>query len=278
MVRDNEMVVAEDVEAMPKKRALEAAQDGSTSFPASSPDADHEVASPQHSYLADESMSSGFISPHLSSASSASGNSWMLNRPPRLSLNLPPSPYSPGSAISLPESSRWQESPPPHAPSSEFPEEILLPEPWQGLSPPHAPSIASIPQSTPSPAWWQEMPPPSPEPTESDFTPGALTPSQHLSSSSLSSDESKSTVYASASDGSLTSHYFSASDASGGLTGSHNSISEGSPFAPPEDAKFFDENMVKKLKIVGILTIVGGIITGGTIAGTRSKHRDYQDS
>jgi hypothetical protein len=111
-----------------------------------------------------------------------------------------------------------------------------------------------------------------------------------------------STPYSSATGGSLSSHYYSASGGSlsshydsalGGSVPSHDliSIPEGlapsltpdgpppSPSSPPPDsARFFNKNMMKKLKIVAGVTIVGGIIAG--IAGSRikHKHRDYQDS
>jgi len=74
---------------MPKKSdELEAASDRPTSPP--SPDA---MASPQHSALSDGSMSSGYLTPH----SSVSGYSWLLDRPPRLSPNLPASLHEPAS-------------------------------------------------------------------------------------------------------------------------------------------------------------------------------------
>ena len=65
-----------------------------------SPDLDA-VASPQRSPSLDGETSSGYPTPHLSSASSASGNSWMLERPPRLSPGRPPSPYATASDGSL---------------------------------------------------------------------------------------------------------------------------------------------------------------------------------
>jgi hypothetical protein len=46
-------------------------------------------ASPQHS--SEGSMDSGYPTPYLSESSSVSGYSWMLQRPPRQDLNLPPS-------------------------------------------------------------------------------------------------------------------------------------------------------------------------------------------
>ncbi|KAI0276233.1 hypothetical protein BGY98DRAFT_715927 [Russula aff. rugulosa BPL654] len=149
--RGDEMVVAEDVPVavMPKKRSkLEEAPEGSTSLPPSSLDA---MASPQHSSLSDGSTSSGYPTPHLSSASSVSGYSWLLDRLPRPSLspNLPASLY---------------ESTFPHSPSSS---EIQLPEGLQELAPemppsPHLPespytSSSSYQASLPS---WQGSPHP----------------------------------------------------------------------------------------------------------------------
>src|ERR1700679_4273707 len=89
--RNDEIVAADDVPAMPEKSdELGAASDRPTS-PAPSPDA---MASPQHSSLSDGSMSSGYPVPHLSSDSSDSGYSWLLDRPPRQSL----SPHPPASS------------------------------------------------------------------------------------------------------------------------------------------------------------------------------------
>jgi hypothetical protein len=89
-----------------------------------------------------------------------------------------------------------------------------------------------------------------------------------------------STPYSSASDGSLSSHYLSASD---GLAPSHNSMSEGSPSSPPpppterplENKKFLNKDMIKKLKIVAGVIIIGGIIA--SIASPHIKHRDCQN-
>jgi hypothetical protein len=60
-----------------------------------------------------------------------------------------------------------------------------------------------------------------------------------------------------------------------GLAPSHNSISD-SEGSSPENAKFFNENMMKKLKISGIVTIFGGL-AAVTIGDTQIKRRDYQD-
>jgi hypothetical protein len=46
-----------------------------------------------------------------------------------------------------------------------------------------------------------------------------------------------------------------------------------------ENAKFFSESMMKKVKIAAGLALIGDIIAGG-IEGSRikHKHRDFQDS
>ncbi|KAF8493260.1 hypothetical protein F5888DRAFT_1725438 [Russula emetica] len=144
--RADEMVVAEDVVAMPKKwRELEAASDRSVS-PRSILDA---IASPQHSSSSDGSTSSGYPAPYLSSDSSVSGYSWLLDRPPRLSPDL---------------SASLHESASPHPSSSGSPE----PPPWwlQRLeSPHHHPSSAGsseIPLLEWLPEFAPEEIPPSP--------------------------------------------------------------------------------------------------------------------
>ena len=67
--------------------------DGSVPPPPLSPNA---MPSPQHSL--DGSATSGYPTPHLSSASSASGYSWMLERLPRLSPTGPVSPHATASS------------------------------------------------------------------------------------------------------------------------------------------------------------------------------------
>ena len=287
--------VAENVAATPtewRNSELDAASDRLTS-PHSSPDA---MASPQHSSSLEGSTSSGYPSPYLSSDLSVSGYSWLLDRPPRLSLNIPPSLLH-GSAS-------------PHRSSSAL-SEIQLPEwvqelAWEmPLSPPHLSgslhgSASPHPSGSGSeislPGWWQDLVqeiPPSPQHTGSDRAttesyspPDGFTPSHHPSSlssaDSLSwySEEPMSTSYSSASDGSLTSHYFSASD---GLAPSHHSMSEESPSPPPppptgrplENTKFLNKNMIKRLKIVAGVIVIGGVIA--SIAGPQIKHRDSKD-
>ena len=67
--------------------------------------------------------------------------------------------------------------------------------------------------------------------------------------------------------------------APGWLTPSQNSISERSPSSPPEKSQceVLQREYDQKLKIAGIVTIIGGSIAK-TIAGTQVKYRDYQDS
>jgi hypothetical protein len=71
---------------VPKAEKPEATGDPS---PSESPDT---MAHPEHEPPLDETLSSGYPTPHLSETSSISGNSWMLNRTPRLSPGRPPSP------------------------------------------------------------------------------------------------------------------------------------------------------------------------------------------
>ena len=59
------------------------------------------VPSPERSPSSDKATSSGYPTPHLSSFSTVSGNSWMLERPPRLSPGRPPTPYASASDKSL---------------------------------------------------------------------------------------------------------------------------------------------------------------------------------
>ncbi|KAN0118938.1 hypothetical protein V8E52_004710 [Russula decolorans] len=130
------------------------------------------MASPQHSSSLDGSTSSGYPSPYLSSDSSVSGYSWLLDRLPRLSPNIPASllhgsasPHPSGSGLSeiqLPEwvqELAWEMPPsPPH-----------LPEAFEPASP-HSSLAGSGPEIS-LPEWWQELVqevPPSPQHTGSD--------------------------------------------------------------------------------------------------------------
>lgn len=247
--RADEVVAAEDVAAMPDERLKEFEAVASTSSP-SKPDA---MASSQYWSFLDGSTSSGHHpTSHLSSAPSVSSSGYLGDISPSASV-------------------RWEESPPPYAPSSDNLAEMSLPEPWQGLPLSPDPIFASTRVSIPSQMWRQDEPPPPlphSELTELDSPPKTFTPSRHPSPSSPEEP-----VYASAADRSLSSHYFSGSD---GLSPSHDSIPEGSLTSPPENAKFLNENMVKKLKIAGVIALISGVIAT-PIAGTQIKHRDHQD-
>jgi len=101
---------------------------------------------------------------------------------------------------------------------------------------------------------------------------------EQVTSPSWSSNPS--TQYTSESGGSLSSHY------SEGLAPA--SVGSMSVLAPESEelaltsdgspSSFLNENMVKKLKIVAGLTVVGSIVA--SIAGLqiKHKHRDYQES
>jgi hypothetical protein len=190
--------------------------------PHSSPDA---MASPQHSSSSDGSTSSGYPSPYLSSVSSVSGYSWLLDRPSRLSPNRPAS-ASP-------------------RPSSSVSSEIALPEWLQGLAPEIPPPLPLLLQGLPSPnpsfSGSSEIPP-SPQLTESDrSTTETYSPSDQFTLSHHPSSEDLS-----ASDGSVPSPSSLPTE------------------TPPDRAEFFinNENMMKKLKIVAGVVIVGGAIAG----------------
>jgi hypothetical protein len=231
--RGDETVVAEDVPALSKKSdELEAASD----TPTSPPPFPGAMASPQHSPLSDGSTSSGYPVPHLSSDSSDSGYSWLLDRPPRLSPNLP---------ASLHESA-------PHASSLGSPE-IPLPALLHGLGTPHPSEIST-------PEWLTELEQmlelqnlPSPQHTGSNWATTETSPhSSSLSSTDWDFHESVPTPHSLASDGLVPS--------------------PPPTEIPPDNAGFFNKNMMKKLKIVAGVVIVGGVIGG--IVGSRTKHRD----
>lgn len=246
------------------------------------------MASPLHSSSSDGSTSSDYLS---------------------LSENLPA--LSPESASPRPSSSS-SGLPPPWPWWLELLEPVMVSPSLHGSASPHPSSSgSSIPLG-------QGLEPPSPLYTGSDqatslsetyssstsetyppstietYSPSTIetysssdkfTPSHRLSSSTDGySGKSESTLYASASGGSLSSHYFSALDGSElvpshhsipeGLAPSHHLTSDGSPpsEAPADDAEFFNENMMKKLKIVAGVVIIGGTIA--SIVGSQIKHRD----
>lgn len=262
------------LDVMPSPQDLSTV-DGSTS-PHSSLD---EIASPQHPSSLDGSTSSGYVTPYLSSDESVSGYSWLADRPPRLSLDRPPSASS-SSALSEMELPEWAQG---------LAWEAHHPQLFPQAPSPH-PSLASSGSEISLPQWWRETvlwTPPDSATAESYSPSDGFTPSRYPSS--ISSTDSlpwhvenlmfEPTPYLSASDGSLSSQYFSASD---GLVPSYNSESEGSPSSPPpptesplEKTKFLSESMIKKLKIVAAVVIVGSAIAG--IVGSQIKHRDCQD-
>ncbi|KAN0113873.1 hypothetical protein V8E52_007345 [Russula decolorans] len=245
--RGDMMVVEEDVAAMPKKwHELEAALDRSPS-PRSPADA---MASPQHSSSSDGSTSPGYPAPYLSSDSSDSGYSWLLDRPPRLSPNPPPSLYESASPhlsssgpSEIPPSPQLTESDRATATTETF-------SPSDRLTPSHHPSSLS----TDSLSWRYRNPWFSDESMSTDSTP-------YLSASGGSGGSPSS--YSSALEGPAPS----LEPISGGPVPSHHSMPEGfapsltsdgsppSPSSPPtetppDNAEFFNKNMMKKIGIV----------------------------
>ena len=155
--RRDEMVVAEDVAAVPKWSRMEAPD------PDLSPDASpHAMASPERASPSEASMSSGYYpSPPLSPGSPDSGSRylWLLDRPQLLGLQPPASLHESASAH----------------PSSLGPPEIPLPE-LQGLA------LEDIPSSPGSPpSRWQGLIDPAPIPH-----PHPPVPVPHTSSSGSS--------------------------------------------------------------------------------------------
>lgn len=146
---------------------------------------------------------------------------------------------------------------------------------------PASPHLSSSGQSEITLPWWLQGSapehPPSPQSTVSSEMP-----------------------YLSASGGSLSSHYFSASDRlpsssssqsipiPEGLAPSYHLASDGSPPLPPspptgalpDSAEFFNKDVVRKLKIVAGMVVVGSVIAGGIarIVSSQIEHRDFQDS
>ncbi|KAI0271057.1 hypothetical protein BGY98DRAFT_217171 [Russula aff. rugulosa BPL654] len=264
------------------------------------------MASPQHSPSSDAgSTSSAYPAPHLSTGSSVSGYSWLLDRLPRLS------PYPPAS---LDDSAS-------HYPSSSWPYEIQVPggsQEYAAEMPPSPHLPASLHDSAspypstlgspeiPLPAWLQESAPGEIPPSPPAGWQGLIHPLPYPSSSGSSATTetySSSDKFTPSHDpgGSVSSHYSSASygsvssndlisvpshhSMSEGLVPSQHLASDGSPPSPspptetsPDNAEFFNKNM-KKIGIVAGVAIVGGTIAG--ILGSQikhNKHRDYQDS
>ena len=211
------------------------------------------MASPQHS---DGSASSGYEypTPHLSPAPSGSGYLWLLDRPPRLSPNRPPSMHDSDSISARPNSGlmgmtfeQWWRLPPvplqeltplPHGhhPLSSGTSEILpvppSPQaPLQELTPlPHGPH--------PSSSGTSEILHPPPQPTGLD--PATTEPE--------------------------------------GLAPSHHLASGGSPPLPsslPTETPLFNKEKAKGVKILAGTIIVGGVIGG--IVGFEIKHQKSKD-
>ena len=133
--------------------------------------------------------------------------------------------------------------------------------------------------------------------TEAYSPPDQFTPSHHtLPSTGLDPDETMSAplLYSSASDGSLSPLHLSASDVpshhstleSLAASPSHRLTSDGppSPSQPPEtspdNAKFLDKDVMKKIGIAAaVATVVGGAITAGILGLNKNhKYRDFEDS
>ena len=305
-----EMAVAEDAAVVQKKKwrgELEAASDRLAFRRLSLADSDAAaaaMASQRHSSYSDASTSSSYPTPHLSEDSSVSGYSWLLDRPPRLTL-------SPNRDFSVP-----LDTPPHPEPQDDLPPlwpwwlELLEPVMVQGSSSSSHGSASPHPSSSAESSEIR-LAPPSPQFTGSSddsdqatvvtYSPSdQFTPSYHpWSSTDGYSEESMSTLhsYLSASGGSLSSAYFSASDGGSepvpapvpsmpeGLAPSHHLTPDGTPPSPlspptetpPDSAESFNENMKKKLEIVAGVVIVGGTIA--SIVGSHIKHHgDYQDS
>jgi hypothetical protein len=194
------------------------------------------MASPQHSSLSDGATSSGYLSQYLSSDESVSGYSWMLDRLPRPNLHL--SAPSHGSA-----------SPHPPGPSDE-------------PASPHHPGLLQVP--APPHFLWEDW-----EPTPPSYS----TSDRFTASHGSSGPDSPANI-------DWWMHY---SPASGGSLHVHNSIPEGPTSAQPSPAtatvpesdKFFNEDMVRKLKVFAGVTIITGAIVG--IANSPIVHHNRQD-
>jgi hypothetical protein len=166
----------------------EARGDEMSTPPQPLPDA---MAPPQHSSSSslDGSTSSGYPTPYLSPDSSDSGYSWLLDRPPRLSPDLPVSLHEPASPY--PSGSG---SPEIQLPASFEPEEIPSSPPaaWGLAHPLHYPSSSGSSGSDRA--------------TTETYSPqDEFTPSHHpssLSSTDWHPEESMSTPYSPASGGS----------------------------------------------------------------------------
>jgi hypothetical protein len=80
------------------------------------------------------------------------------------------------------------------------------------------------------------------------------------------SDGAMAETYSSASGGSLSSQYFSADESAPLIPPTET---------PPDNAKIFGKNVMKKFGIVAGMVIAGGIIAG--IVGSKIKHHEHRD-
>ena len=210
--------------------------------PTSSGSSQHEdaMASPQHS---DGSESSGYPSPHLSDGSSVSGYSWLLDRPPRLSPNRPSSLHDsdwtsvrPNSGVDGMTFEEWWRLP-------------FLEGWWQ------------TPPSSPAPSQELAPPPHGPHPSSSGTSESEIPhPPPQLTRLGPATTEPE------------------------GLTPSHHFASDPPPPSPsspptetpPDNAKFFNEDMVKGLKVLAGGGIIGGAI-GGIVGFGIIHHKSKDD-
>ena len=270
---DSETVPAEGVTVMPKDSGeWEAASDRPTS-PPSSPDA---MASPQHS-------SSGYPTPRLSFESSKvdPNYSWLLERPELLSLKLPASTHEPDLSSSEPSEIRPTEGSQELAPPSPH-----LPALLHDSASPHPSNPGSPEIQLPASLALEEIPP-SPPAVWQGLTRILRYPSSS-ESSEISEVPQSPDVQSTISYSPTTPSHHPTSPSFSGSTTSTDSMLEGVERSdrplpaptetPPDNAEFFNKNMMKKLKIAAGVLLVGGAIAG--IVGSQikhHKHRDFQD-
>jgi len=264
--RNDELVVAEDATVMSQKwRKLEAASSDRLTAPRSyPPDAQDAVASPQHSSSSDGSTSSGYPAPHLSSDESVSGYSWMLDRPPRLSPHGPAPPHD------------WAS---PHASSSGSSQfsnlaiDVAFPEPVtvHGLALAPEPEIVELPPSPQHTGLDHAA-------TETHSPPDRFTPSLQSLSGSGGSVPSHASISSAGSVTSVPLHHSTPQGPAQILT-PHVSPPPSSPPTEtlPITAEFFNNNLMKKLKIAAGVATVGGTAAIATIMGLKIKHQDRRD-
>ena len=223
-------------------------EDGSTSLGPSQPgetmafpqpeDGPTSLGSSQHS---DGLASSGYPSPYLSEGSSVSGYSWLLNRPPRLSPNRPSSSHDSDSTSVHPNSGEM---------TLEEWRQLSLDNDWWQLPP--------VPPSPPAPL--QELAPLPHGPHPSSLgTSEILHPPPQLTVLDPATTEPEGLA--------LSPHV-----AAGGWPPAPSSPPTETP---PDNAEFFNKEMVKGVKILAGTIIVGGIIGG--IVGFEIKHQKSKD-